>query len=82
MPQQLPPSHAAPRAPAAPPAAPVTEETSSETRFVTVPVPVAGGKKGTSVKWTVDNVERTFTAPPLAKKGTKHEFSFVVRPGE
>jgi hypothetical protein len=73
---------AAAAAPAAPPAAPVTEETSSETRFVTVPVPVAGGKKGTSFKWTVDNVERTFTAPPLAKKGTKHEFSFVVRPGE
>lgn len=42
-------------------------------RFVTIPLPVGGGM---TFKWSVDGVERTFTAPEGMSEGQEQEFSF------
>ena len=46
-----------------------------ETRYVTIELPVDGGK---AFDWTVDDVDMTFIAPEGKRKGHEHEFSFVT----
>ncbi|KOO31933.1 sec14 cytosolic factor [Chrysochromulina tobinii] len=46
-----------------------------ETRYVTIELPVDGGK---AFDWTVDDVDMTFIAPEGKRKGHEHEFSFAA----
>ena len=48
-----------------------------ETRYVTIELPVDGGK---AFDWTVDDVDMTFIAPEGTCKGDEHEFTFTRIP--
>ena len=54
---------------------PTLQETVTDTRYVKVKLPVSEGKEFVH---TVDDIERTFTAPLGKKKGQECEFSYTV----
>ena len=47
----------------------------SQVRYVTIPLPVGGGK---SFEFTVDGSRLTFTAPAKAAAGEEHEYTFIA----
>ena len=54
-------------------AKPKVLDATTQTRYVTIMLPVGGGKE---FRWTVDGVERTFVAPDGKSVGDEHEFTF------